>query len=569
MVFCSFLLAVTVFGRMFLAPRLSWRVVAAAVITLQIVVIYWADFRPTSAYLLSVNAVIHSNAALRDCSLECRCRSYFDILAAVDKDWTVKKFRNNKFWLLNELQIQNLVAHLRVFGKCFVENAIADYDADMVAQRVLPYFTLERPTVTKWNGEKMSAPKNTDGYWNSARKAFRGKGIAVSMDNTGISEAVGLVKVLRHVNNTLPLQIVHKGDLLEKNRRLLVQYARNDTVWVNGTFSVTGPKQDVYFVDVAKAIRAEYYDNFRSFSNKWLAALFNTFDEMLLMDVDAVPFIKPLDLFLTPQYRTTGALFFRDRDLYETMRPHDTSLFLGLLPLATEEELFNTTVSLDKHRLRNGFFEYGAKHVMESGMVAMKRSSHLTGLFVGVSLQLWKSTSRPVYGDKDLFWLGQLIAGNDMFAFNDRPAAAIGTLEASKNGLAICSSQLAHFDSEDRLLWLNGGLKYCKKDSWNTDYVWRSSLRKSFGTVSRLREHYQTPVSINGAIIPEPLTVLFRDKKIKFLEGNFRKDRSRGCKESIYCAYTSNVSGGAHGKTITFGPRELGHVQTVVDVWNS
>lgn len=556
---------------MFLFRRLSWRVVFATVVALQIVIIYWADFRPTSAYLLSVSAVIHNNTILRDCSLACRCRTYFDILAAVDRDWTVQKFRNNKYGLLNELQIRNLVEHLRVFGKCFVENAVADYDADTVAQRVLPYFTMERPQVTKWTGEVVASPKNTHGYWNSARKAFKGKGIVVSVANGGISEAVALVKVLRHVNNTLPIQFVHKGDLLEANRAEVVLASRNETLAVNSTYSVEGPKQTVFFVDVSRTIRSEYYGHFQYFYNKWLAALFNTFEEMILMDADAVPFVKPLDLFLDLQYRKTGALFFRDRDLYETMKSRDTKLFLSLLPLANDHEIFNITVSLDKHRLNNGFFGYGAKHVMESGVVVMKRTSHLTGLFVGVSLQFWKSTSRPVYGDKDLFWLGQLISGNDMFAFNDWPAAAIGTIETGpKNSLSVCSAQIAHFDAKNRLLWLNGGLKFCKKDSWNTDFVWRSDLRRSFGTPDSLRLHYQAPVSIDGAIIPAPLTVLFRHKKIKFLEGNFRKDRSRGCKESIYCAFAgTNASGEVEGTTIVFGHRELGHLLTVVDVWNS
>lgn len=71
---------------------------------------------------------------------------------------------------------------------------------------------------------------------------------------------------------------------------------------------------------------------FYDFFNKFASTLFNTFEEAILIDVDAVPFVPPLDFFDIKRYQETGMYFYRDRKLTNILPDSCRKFMRGLEP---------------------------------------------------------------------------------------------------------------------------------------------------------------------------------------------------------------------------------------------
>lgn len=75
------------------------------------------------------------------------------------------------------------------------------------------------------------------------------------------------------------------------------------------------------------AIKQQYLHKFNEFGNKILAILFNTFEEMIFIDADAILIQNPEKFFQLNKYQNSGALFFRDRNTPEYRPDHDIQTF--------------------------------------------------------------------------------------------------------------------------------------------------------------------------------------------------------------------------------------------------
>lgn len=112
-----------------------------------------------------------------------------------------------------------------------------------------------------------------------------------------------------------------------------------------------------------------------------------------------------------------------------------------------------------------------------------------------------------VYGDKELYWLGLAIAGDENYEFNAHSAAAAGTVyidlahaQETENDFAIiCSSHPAHVNDDGKLLWVNSGFQFCKKNGWQKD---RKNSRFDAFTDEEMRKLYTEPPAFQGAVVP-------------------------------------------------------------------
>lgn len=133
------------------------------------------------------------------------------------------------------------------------------------------------------------------------------------------------------------------------------------------------------------------------------------------------------------------------------------------------------------------------------------------------------------------------MSGNENYQFNENSAAAIGILKYDKNmDVSVCSTQPAHFDHNFRLLWLNGGLKKCKKSSWELDFNKHRKLRKSYNSKEMLKADYQSPIKVNGAVIPPNLKHRMLDRFLNLKLG-FKKAPSMGCNGYVWCAFLDMI----------------------------
>ncbi|ODQ64131.1 hypothetical protein NADFUDRAFT_47409, partial [Nadsonia fulvescens var. elongata DSM 6958] len=500
-------------------------------------------------------------------SIDEKCEHYFKTLHELDNDWLVSNFDNEGYPTLDKEKIYNSVSRLRIYGKCFLDNEISTFAAtksedknqekqaradtdtktdhkegkdeenssvgcNEVERRLFPMFSHELPEFKRWDGTElsdipiMSNYVSIDGkpktsliftevahnkaycFWKALKSKFNGRGIVISAEERHVHDLVRLIKVLRDLRNELPIQVIHKGDLSAAAQDEIIRASRGE----NKKYP-----QELWFVNVHRTIESKGHQYFHSYSNKWLATLFNSFDEMVMMDADTVPFISPKEFFsLNSGYEQTGALFFKDRETSETVPDADISFYSQLMPTQTETDFFGIP-QLTDFTFKNAFFSPArrARHFMESGVVVMRRTSHLMPLLISVHLQIWKASSEPVHGDKELFWLGQAVAGSESYTFNDFPAAAIGLIEeeSEQNGKPrrqVCSIQPAHFSASaasghhSRLLWVNSGLQTCKVTSWNSDYEKENRLRELYPSVEELKNFYESPLKINGALVPRP-----------------------------------------------------------------
>ncbi|KAL1304964.1 hypothetical protein AAFC00_003872 [Neodothiora populina] len=134
---------------------------------------------------------------------------------------------------------------------------------------------------------------------------------------------------------------------------------------------------------------------------KPFAMLLSSFREVISIDADAVFFLNPELLFEDPQYKETGALFFRDRSIF----PEEKRKWLNkVLPKPIARSARAT-------RLWTG--ESG--HQQESGGVLVDKWKHFVELLLvtrmngpdrdGNAEEGIEGIHDMVYGDKETFWL--------------------------------------------------------------------------------------------------------------------------------------------------------------------
>lgn len=81
-------------------------------------------------------------------------------------------------------------------------------------------------------------------FWEEFRKHMKGRGIVISIGEGGVNETKRLIKVLRYLNNTLPTQLVHKGDLSKNSMKELIDVAR-ESMKTDGTEIINGCHQNI------------------------------------------------------------------------------------------------------------------------------------------------------------------------------------------------------------------------------------------------------------------------------------------------------------------------------------
>lgn len=197
---------------------------------------------------------------------------------------------------------------------------------------------------------------------------FRGRGIVVCAGGVRMFvNAYVLLRILREkLRCPLPVQLWHLGpqELSPVMRALLEEL-------------------DVELID-AHAVQATHPG---SIADGWqlkpYAILHSCFQEVLLLDADQVPVRDPAEVFRWPQYLETGALFWPD-----------------IVDLAPENPVW-PLCGLEPRRCTS----------LESGQLAVDKQRHWAALKLVLGLNEQAETFyRLVYGDKDTFLLGWLLA---------------------------------------------------------------------------------------------------------------------------------------------------------------
>lgn len=480
-------------------------------------------------------------------------------------------------------EIIDRVRKLQEFEKCVIQKGAVELEAmDDIQRKLFPYLNFEAamndklnfwPKWTRWDRSAYSAsmphfslldnsfthvesvkynPKTSfwENWYTSMMQA-NSKGIVISIGDGQVADTIRLIHVLRYLDNTLPIQLVHKGDLSSAKVEELFKAARERR-------SDGSPPQELWIVDVKNLLNPAMIHEFKRFSNKWLALLFCSFEKPILLDADTVPFTKLEEYYDTDQFKKYGTVFFKDRTLTAHMlnrgqRRTLKRIFDGLLTSSDRQSSADSYYGIQDPIVQKALermLKKRQKHIMESGLVAYDKKKHLFGLLTSLALQ-FSPLNEYFHGEKEWFWISQLIRGVP-FSFHPVEASSVGRIEkTSEDEFRVCSVQLSHTEQDGSILWLNGGLRTCKFDNWDWEYENKPSLSSVFSSAEDLRKVYQSPVVLEAVILPEaeirPWAV------------------TDFCMRYHYCTYYKE---NGPGKLILFNEAKKRKYQKIVETWN-
>lgn len=302
-----------------------------------------------------------------------------------------------------------------------------------------------------------------------------GRGIVLTAGDDQAKYLMTTIYALRAIGCDLPIEIMYLGepDLGEDHRSELE--------------SLPG----VTARDLSQMVDDEGW-KLAGWAIKPYAMLMSSFREVIFIDADSFFFRDPAKLFDDPDYKKTGALFFRDRTILPESK---RKWLLQILPRPI-------------HRLakESGWWTGASGHHQESGVVVVDKWKHFISMLLICRFNGSDRDQRDgkmgvyemMHGDKETFWIGFLLAGDTSFAFHKGAVGSIGVIEPSgpkttaetdalspdtddelspsasltsiPDTYRMCSPQLLHLDTDGTPLWFNGWLLVNK-------YVDRSKRR--------------------------------------------------------------------------------------------
>ena len=263
-----------------------------------------------------------------------------------------------------------------------------------------------------------------------------GRGIVLCTGNHHFKYARSTIDIIRHIlNSELPIEVFYYGeaDLSTRNREILKGY------------------ENVYLSDITT-----YFDNsivdISSWAIKPFSILASRFEEVILMDADALYLRDPIELFKERGYQEKGTLFFRDRTLFPGANAASKWLKSWMVnPLPETQEL--------------RFWKERTEHEMDSSTVVIHKTKTILGLLNVCKLNerviRQDVVYRKVYGDKETFWIGFDMARQPYY-MSKKPCAFAGEIvdessSSNSEDKKLCG-HTAHTLENGKLIFWNGHL---------------------------------------------------------------------------------------------------------------
>ena len=354
-------------------------------------------------------------------------------------------------------------------------------------------------------------------FWKNWAKFSKGRGIVVTMKESDSVMFYRQLKVFKALGNTLPIQVITTEYKISK------QFIKELSTYSKQL------GQEIYLVDVSNVLDKQFVStHIHNFYNKWVAQLFNTFEEALFIDVDAVPFIPLEEFFDIEPYQKSGILMYRDRSLIDEHTfgrcidlVHKVEPSIEEVAMTNRRLMFDSNWSKQNQHVEDSkllsvealvyrnFFEKFHLHHVDSGLIIFNKKLKLNGILMSFFSNLDLRLRTCIYGDKETTWLGELIAG-ETYSIDPMEGGILGPINMEKhentNKYSICGTQIGHVDKNQRLVWSNGGLRTCKfydtaVNEFKADEEYFTSRYKTPETLQRI---YDSPLVIDGVIIPDP-----------------------------------------------------------------
>ncbi len=260
------------------------------------------------------------------------------------------------------------------------------------------------------------------------------RGIVISLGKKDFQYACHLIVGIRNVlGSTLPIQIAYAGD---------------DDLPIEYREKLLSLGNDIESLDLLELVDDTTLDLAHgTFGIKPLAMLLSSFEQVILVDADAVFIQPPEELFKSKGYQDTGTYFFHDR----LMHPNS---------FHERHEFYNSHLKFNQPSatlLNLTSYQGSYSDEQESGVVLFDKGR--TSLLLGLLHICWQNSAAGrqymvwTEGDKETFWFGLELCQVPYY-FAKYYAIGLGPLSDGN----VCGNAIAHLDERDRLLWFNGAL---------------------------------------------------------------------------------------------------------------
>lgn len=463
------------------------------------------------------------------------------------EDWYQEGLRRT---IESEQEMADSVTILRLIGHCFFKRDSSSFSEPMkelhtrYSKKVVPFFVSELPGVSfgditpalgKYYNHS-DLPHNGD-LLDFFYKNMEGTGIVISAATRYAKDIVKFIHLLRAVGNTLPIQVMYRQDLLTKakeaiilaatlakedflgeeltNRRQMEQTVQRLGMSLDDLKKADYPVQDIAVINMHKPLRLLARADFSSYNNKILALVFCSFQNVIFFDADTVPLVSPDDLAKMKEFTDTGAYFFKDRSLLDTNDWIETNFFAKMMPHKSSAlDMAMGVKPVTEHTMLNEYMR-GWRHCQEAGLFLLDRKKHFSMLLTLLPLSLWGEPIKSlIWGDKEMYWLAMSLAGDEEYTFNKYNAASVGQATEDlrlkhynkTKSMEVCSSHPGHISQDGKLLWINSGFSYCKKNGYARDQT--KFPYKVIADREKLKDLFDSPLKIRHAIVPPILPAL-------------------------------------------------------------
>ncbi|KXT11664.1 hypothetical protein AC579_7027 [Pseudocercospora musae] len=417
---------------------------------------------------------------------------------------------------VHHIGLQNVIQRLRQIDAPELREAVSTYDRfrvfiNSLASKLFPW----------------TAPYFADHMILHASFYQRGRGIVFAAGSDQAEYLLTSIPGIRRLGCNLPIEIIYLGDddLSEDARERL------------------NAMPGVMTKDISPMVDDRGW-TLKGWAAKPFAILYSSFREVIFIDADGLFLTNPEELFDDPQYRDTGALFFKDRSI---MPENRRSWLRKALPKP-----------MSHHIKENRFWTGESGHMQDSGVIVVDKWQHFVALLLTTRLNGpdrdgnqagKKGVYEMVYGDKETFWLSWELAGDLDYAFYDGVAGIMGVLEkksdiraelgdesdkdedvhgksdddsvehrrklikdskpptpeakrANSAAYTVCSPQLLHFSRTGRPMWFNGWVATNKFDDFDFQhfevYMKESTMKRSKGAESSWKLQDRNVVCFTG-----------------------------------------------------------------------
>ena len=281
------------------------------------------------------------------------------------------------------------------------------------------------------------------------------RGIVFCVADPLMVSAFAAIRTLRSKGCTLPIELWYLPDELTEDTRLLKELLTHDTGKGAAGPTTTGGIR-LRPIPVARRDLCHEQGSGKCFNVKVYAVYHSSFSSVMLLDTDNFAIDDPTYLFESPEFRNTGAIFWPD-----FWSPGNSIFNVGNTSMVWE---LTGVPFVDMHE-------------QESGQLLVDRRRHARALDV---LMFYATPDNilyrygPVYGDKDLFRLAWMRAG-EPFHMIQQPPGWAGQLKA----LGFCGMTMVQHDPEGKMLFMhrNGfkldNRKVSRRQIWDTVIEWQ------------------------------------------------------------------------------------------------